>query len=254
MSLNVLHGFPSFKHLRERLDLVSAEIRNQDADIVLLQEVPWNLGLGSGARYLADSTGLNHLYLRANGNRWAILFEEGEAILSRYPLEDVSFSELEPQAGYYEHRVVLRARAATPWGPLPVYVTHLTHGDADINRRQASALQRFVAESGGGPAVVAGDLNAEEWSPQIKALTEEWIDVFRKANPDQEGYTCCVDDVTADSSEPLEKRIDYLFLVPGPRASVGRSQRVLDKPVQTDTGWVWASDHVGLLGEIELGR
>jgi endonuclease/exonuclease/phosphatase family metal-dependent hydrolase len=252
MSLNVLHGFPRFEHLPERLDLVAAEIHSQDADIVLLQEVPWTLGLGSGARYLAKRTGMNHLYLRANGNRWAILFEEGEAILSRYPLKDVAVSELEPQAGLFEHRAVLRASAVTPMGTLPVYVTHLTNGSADINRGQASALQRFVSESGGGLALVAGDLNAVEWSPQIQSLAEEWIDVFRAANPDLEGYTCCVEDVAADSTELLEKRIDYVFLVPGSAASVVGSQRVLHQPFQTEEGWLWASDHAGVFAEIEL--
>jgi len=74
MSLNVLHGHPRFEHLARRLDLIAAEIRRQDADIVCLQEVPWTRQLGGGAEYLAQRTGLNYLYLRANGNRWAILF------------------------------------------------------------------------------------------------------------------------------------------------------------------------------------
>jgi len=76
------------------LDLIAQEIRRQDADIVCLQEVPWAPHIGSAAQYLAARTGLNHVYFRANGNRWTILFEEGEAILSRYPLRDVTFEEL----------------------------------------------------------------------------------------------------------------------------------------------------------------
>jgi len=78
MSLNMLHGFPRFEHLSDRLDLIAMEINRQEADIVCLQEVPWTVRLGNGARYLAEQTGMNHAYLRANGNRWAILFEEGE--------------------------------------------------------------------------------------------------------------------------------------------------------------------------------
>ena len=35
MSLNVLHGFPRFEHLEQRMGLVAAEIRRHDADIVL---------------------------------------------------------------------------------------------------------------------------------------------------------------------------------------------------------------------------
>lgn len=89
MSLNMLHGFPRFDRLRERLDLIAEETLHQDADIVCLQEVPWAPHIGGAAQDLAERTGLNHVYFRANGNRWTILFEEGEAILSRYPLRDV---------------------------------------------------------------------------------------------------------------------------------------------------------------------
>ena len=32
MSLNILHGFPRFEHLPERLNLIADEIRRQDAD------------------------------------------------------------------------------------------------------------------------------------------------------------------------------------------------------------------------------
>jgi endonuclease/exonuclease/phosphatase family metal-dependent hydrolase len=253
ISLNLLHGFPRFERLSSRLDLVVAEIRRQDADIVCLQEVPWTLRLGSGAEYLASRTGLNYLFLRANGNRWAILFEEGEAILSRYPLRDPAVAELKPAPGLFEHRVALHATAVTPWGDLRVFVTHLTTGDPRLNHGQAAALQSFVAATGSGPAIVAGDFNATDDSPQIQALAGDWVDTYRVANPDDPGLTCCIDDL-AVRSEPLEERIDYLFLVPGQegQARVVSSRKVLDRPVWVSDGWQWASDHVGLLTTIEL--
>lgn len=262
MSLNVLHGFPRFQHLSERLDRIAAEIRAQDADVVCLQEVPWTPHLGSGARYLAERTGLNHQYLRANGNRWAIFFEEGEAILSRYPLRDATFVELEPRAGFFEHRVVLGATAVTPWGDVRFFVAHLTHGAPEINRAQAASLMAFVAASGGEPAIVAGDFNATEDTPQVQALTRQWVDTYRAAHPNDhdhgndEGHTCCADDLSAGPAETLEKRIDYVFLVPGVErfAEVVSSQRVLDQPFRAADGWLWASDHVGLLTVVQLER
>jgi len=252
MSLNVLHGFPRFEHLSRRLDLIAAEIRRQDADIVCLQEVPWTLRLGSGASYLADRTGLNYLYLRANGNRWAILFEEGEAILSRYPLRDPAVVELWPAPGPFEHRVAFHATAVTPWGDLRIFATHLTAGKPGLNQGQAAALQSFVAATGSGPAVVAGDLNATDDSSQIQALDGIWVDTYRAANPGDPGLTCCIDNLAAES-EPLEERIDFLFLAPGGQARVVSSRRVLDQAVWVGDGWQWASDHVGLLTTIELG-
>jgi endonuclease/exonuclease/phosphatase family metal-dependent hydrolase len=254
LSMNVLHGFPRFEHLSQRLDLVADEIRRRDVDIALLQEVPWNLRLGSGAEYLARRARLNYLYLRANGNRHTIFFEEGEAILSRFPLHDVRYAELEPQAGFFEHRVVLHATAATPWGDVDLFVTHLTTGGDEVNGAQVASLQAFVAQTDRAVALVGGDLNAREDSPQIEMLVHEWVDTFRTAHPDDPGLTCCIDDLAHGPGEPLEKRIDYLFLVPRgePGFQVQGAGRVLDQPAQTAGGWQWASDHVGILAEFEI--
>ena len=254
ISLNVLHGFPRFARLEERLDLIAMEIRRHDADVVCLQEVPWIPRLGSAAGHLAEQTGLNHVYLRANGNRWAILFEEGEAILSRYPLRDVAWVELEPRAGFFEHRVALRATAVTPWGDVRVFVTHLTHGDPAVNLAQASSLVAFVTGTAEGPAVVAGDFNATEDTDQIQALASRWVDAYRAIHPDDEGLTCCIDSLAQGPQVRLEARIDYLFLVPGEEltASVVTSRRILDRPSRTTEGWLWTSDHVGLLSAIRF--
>jgi endonuclease/exonuclease/phosphatase family metal-dependent hydrolase len=246
MSLNVLHGFPRFEHLRQRLDRIAGEIRRQEVDIACLQEVPWTPHLGSAARYLARETGMNHIYLRANGNRWAILFEEGEAILSRYPLRQVAFRELGPRASLFEHRVVLRATAITPGGEVTVYVTHLTHGDPEVNRAQLASLVAYVTQAGDGPSIVAGDLNATEDVLQVAAA--DWLDTFRVARPDDPGYTCCVDDLSAKTDCTLAKRIDYVFWVSGAEAvRVADSRRALNQAAPLDGGWLWASDHVGVL-------
>lgn len=254
LSLNVLHGFPGFERLSTRLDLIADEIRRQEADVVCLQEVPWTWGLGSGAGYLARRVGFNHLYLRANGNRRTIFFEEGEAILSRYPLRDPGFVALKPRAGFFEHRVALHATAITPWGGVDVFVTHLTNADPEVNLGQAQGLMAFVGATAGEAAVVAGDFNAQEVSPQIRMLAREWVDAYRRANPNDEGLTCCVDDLAAPPGEPLEKRIDYVFAVPrgGRGVQVLSARRVLDGPFELSDGWQWASDHVGLLVELQV--
>jgi endonuclease/exonuclease/phosphatase family metal-dependent hydrolase len=262
ISLNMLHGFPRFEDLAQRLDLIAQEIRAQDADIVCLQEVPWTLRLGSAAAHLAEETGLNYLYLRANGNRWAILFEEGEVILSRFPMRDIARVELAPSAGYFEHRVALRATVITPWGDLPVAVTHLTNGDPAVNYGQAASLLSFVAEIGDGPALVTGDFNAqaEAGAPGMSpddsilppALTDRWLDTYRAVSADGDGFTCCVDDLHGGPGEPLEKRIDYLFLVPDSGIRVVDSQPVFHRPYRVEGGWQWASDHTGLLVTFEM--
>jgi endonuclease/exonuclease/phosphatase family metal-dependent hydrolase len=252
LSLNMLHGRPDFEHLDRRLDLIAAEIRRQEADIVCLQETPWRPGMGYAAARLAAETGMNHAYLRANGNRWTIRFEEGLAILSRYPIRQVDFAELLPRAGVFEHRVVLHAVIGAPQGDLEIFVTHLTNGDAQVNAAQAEDLRRYIEATRAGPAIVAGDFNAREDEPQIQSLAPAWVDAYRLAQPEDAGRTCCIDDLTAGPAEPLEARIDYIFLAPGadPGYTLVRARRVLDEPYPSGGGWLWASDHVGLLVEV----
>jgi endonuclease/exonuclease/phosphatase family metal-dependent hydrolase len=247
----MLHGHPQFENLPVRLDLIADAIARHNVDIVLLQEVPWTWRIGNATDYLAERSGFNHVFLRANGNRWAILFEEGEAILSRYPLKTAIGMELEPKAGFFENRVALHAVVESPFGDLDLFVTHLTNGRDSVNLGQAADLVDFVEETGGSAGIIAGDMNAVEVSSQLTLFNDKWLDAYRDANPDEPGHTCCVDDLQVHG-EAMEKRIDYVFLYGVSKAGINvtEARAVLDKPFATDHGWQWASDHLGLLIEL----
>jgi len=253
LSLNMLHGHPDFEGLPLRLDLIAAEIKRLDADVVLLQETPWTREIGNGAEYLAHELDYNYLYYRANGNRHLIFFEEGEAILSHFPLGNPRFSILRPRTNFFESRVVLGATAATPWGDVLLFVAHLTDKEPQVSRRQVESLRDFVQSYTSGLTLVAGDFNAQEDSPQIVELTENWTDAYRTLHPNDEGLTCCIDDLVAGPEEPLEKRIDYIFLVTksGENGKIISARVVFDEPFQVGSGWQWASDHTGLLVEVD---
>jgi len=253
VSLNMLHGFPKFEHLSQRLEIIAHEIKRLDADIVLLQEVPWTLKTGNGAGYLAEKIGMNYAYQRANGNRWAILFEEGEAILSRYPLSTPESLELKPREGFFRHRVALYAAALTPFGRIELYTAHLTNGGAAMNVPQSESLARFVGLKPNSFAIIAGDFNAKPESTQIQALPLQWIDPFDNRNPKTESYTCCVDNLLQKTADP-DERIDYFFLLPGDSPmSVVATERVFDQSFKVPGGWLWASDHLGLMVDL-VGR
>lgn len=255
VNLNMLHGFPDFTELALRLELIAAELRRLDADVVLLQEVPWTNATGNGAQFLAQQLGYNCLYYRAQGNRRLIFFETGQAILSRFALIDPIYSVLQPRAGFFEPRVALGATAITPVGEIAFFVVHLTNkkSDPQINRGQAASLREFVEAHTTGLAVVGGDFNAREDSPQIVDLSSSWVDAYQTLHPGDPGLTCCVDNLTAGPGEPLEKRIDYIFVVA--KGEVGgkivSASHVFDQPFQVGGVWQWVSDHTGLLVELE---
>ena len=64
VSLNMLHGFPQFTDLRIRMGLIRAEIRRLDADVALLQEVPWTIKTGNVAEAIAQELGYPGACLR----------------------------------------------------------------------------------------------------------------------------------------------------------------------------------------------
>lgn len=253
VSLNMLHGFPLFRDLSERVDLIAREIQRLDADVVLLQEVPWTIRTGNVATLLGDRLGYNYLYYRANGNKKLIFFEQGEAILSRFDLIEPRSTVYRSKASYFDTRVALGATLVTPWGKLDLFVTHLTNKNLEVAGSQAVALQSFVATRTNDVAVVAGDFNSPEDSAQIIGLAQVWIDTYRRIHPDDPGYTCCIDDLQSDAAKPLNERIDYIFLDAQAVDTwkLLSADKVFDHAFASSEGWQWVSDHVGLMVELQ---
>lgn len=251
----MLHGFPDFSDLPQRLDLIAGALREHEADVILLQEVPQTLRTGNAAAYLAEQLGMNYVYARANGNARAIFFEEGAAILSRFPLAEPRVWELAPQAGFFEHRIALSAGVLAPHGRVTVYATHLTHGEAATNQAQAAHLASIVSQTCAGVCVIGGDFNAAPGSPQIVSLQSEWVDSFAAGAPGAPGYTCCLEDRGAPASPQLAERIDFLFLAAGDPA---RAEILGVQTIPAEAGQPggrpgpWPSDHLGVLAVVLL--
>jgi hypothetical protein len=69
LNFNMLHGFPQFDNLRNRVDSIAEEINRLSPDIACLQEVPWTVHTGSVAKKISARTRMNYVYLPVNGNR-----------------------------------------------------------------------------------------------------------------------------------------------------------------------------------------
>ncbi len=254
VNLNMLHGFPGFRDLPTRVDLIGEELDRLSASVVCLQEVPWTRITGSTASILSDKLAISYVYLPANGNRKTILFSEGVAILSKYPISDVQYSELSPRAGFFEHRVALSVSIETFIGKIRIVCTHLTNGESDINLGQIQSLYDFSSKFH-EPLIIAGDFNAREDEPQIKYLQEKWTDVYRATHPRDPGLTCCIDDLY-DPDDILEVRIDYIFISPGKDIKIKTHdiEVIFDSPQRVNSGLIWASDHAGLYAEFVLSH
>lgn len=257
VTLNLYHGYPRFKNVRGRLDLVAQQLREVGPDFVLLQEVPWRSDVGWAAEYLGERTGLNFVYVRGNGNRHSIRFEEGLAILSRYPLTGQQFTELVPRNWIFEHRIALAITAQTPAGPIQLVTTHLTWDRTNNNNaKQAASLEAFIGTLPPLPTILAGDFNAHEDSPQIRKLNETWVDAFRHVHKRTRSPTCCLyprDLDKRDAGTPFA-RVDYVFLGGQTPKSweILDARLIFDRAFKTRNGYQWASNHIGVLVEASL--
>ncbi|HSB65453.1 MAG TPA: hypothetical protein VLD65_02685, partial [Anaerolineales bacterium] len=81
-------------------------------------------------------------------------------------------------------------------------------------------------------------------------------DTYRRLQPNNPGYTCCVDDLQSQAAKPLNERIDYIFLVDrdGGAWKLVTADKVFDHAFALNNGWHWASDHVGLMIELQPGQ
>jgi endonuclease/exonuclease/phosphatase family metal-dependent hydrolase len=269
VTFNAYHGgFQSgwtgdARFIDERLAIAAEQLRALAPDVVALHEASTGRGRGYIAAKLAETLGFHHVRAPASlravpvplVNRlaaWILDFDEGPAILSRFPIVASEIYELPRCGAYLDPRVALRAEVATPHGSLHVFSTHTSGLGCQVER--AAGIVRTWR--GAMPAVLMGDLNGVETTPWIASLGDlGFVDAFRAANPTAPGVTTWqrVDGPVSTA----RRRIDYVFVLPGTArpGTVRESHVVLDHPGQRADGRpLWPSDHYGVLAEISLAR
>jgi endonuclease/exonuclease/phosphatase family metal-dependent hydrolase len=267
LSYNILHGGAlsgwsgNGEDLEARFRLAVEELRRLDPDIVGVQEASVTRRRGNVAERLARELGLSHVYTPALFrlfpfafmNRhvsWLMNFEEGPAVLSRYPIVDWEAHGLPRCAGFADPRALVYARIRTPWGDLGVASTHTSRGFCEVER----VIELMQARRGALPSVLMGDFNSREDSPAIRRLIAAgFVDTFRAANPAAPGLT--VWQRVRAPAPTVFARVDYAFLLPGGEVpgKVVASRVVLDAPHRLEDGTVlWPSDHYGVLTELDV--
>ena len=245
----------------ERRHAIAAVVAAQQPDVLLVQEV-WGTGSSSLAHELAADLGY-HVALTDDpfGGR-DVGFHN--AIVSRWPLDEVVSHPLPGPDGLPGHRRVLAAQVATPWGAWRVMSTHFDYrfDQSDVRQAQASELLRLIAADRGDPdttlpVVVGGDFNAVPDSDEMRLLTG------RSAGPvanlvmtdgwehvgDGPGYTWRHDNPYQAETAWPNRRLDYV-LVSWPRP------KPIGNPVEAwlaglhPVGGVVPSDHAAVVVEL----
>jgi endonuclease/exonuclease/phosphatase family metal-dependent hydrolase len=218
-------------------------IEDERVDVALLQEVARTREVHAD-RWLAERLGMGSAYSRANGHEKAIGFEEGLAILSRYPLRLPRSEHLRPSPSRWVRRMALAAEVETPSGGLSAVSVHLgllpRHNEAQL----AHLLGWVSSTARGLAAVIAGDFNAHENAPQIRRARLAWLDVFRHVHPHGDGTTHVL---RWPWGGGLRRRLDYVFLQAG-----AKGWRVLEARTIEPAGH--PSDHKAVLARLVPGE
>jgi len=267
VTFNVLHGGPwsgligNGADLDERLEIVVQQLAVLRPDVVALQEASVGGQRGNVAERLGRALGFEWIHAPTTsqvfGIGWldrtttsAIRFNEGPAVLSRFPIVSSEVVELPRCANRLFPRVLLRVEVQTPHGPLDFYSTHTSRDDCQLRR----VAELVGARRGPLPAIVGGDFNTQESADSYaELLAAGFVDAFRAVNPGATGSTSRQQVHAAGST--VSRRIDFVFVVPGAIGApqVLESRVVLDIPRRRADGTtLWPSDHHGVLAVIEI--
>jgi endonuclease/exonuclease/phosphatase family metal-dependent hydrolase len=165
VDFNALHGIPGFEGQEARFQDTLAAFRALRPDVIVLQEAWDTARHGNLARRLGEGLRLNHVYARANGSRRWLGYEEGSAVLSRFPILDARRLRLSPRRPWWECRIAMVATLEVGGRPLTVAGLHCHDRDEEVAADQAGGLlARLDRER---PVVVAGDFNAGSGSAAV---------------------------------------------------------------------------------------
>jgi len=235
---NMWHDWPRHRRLTERLEDISQLAESYGVDVLLLQEVTRTKDFHSD-EWLSQRLGMAYVYSRANGHSKGIGFEEGLAILSRFPIGAPRINQLSSGKNPFVRRVALGTTVFTPCGEMLTFSVHLGLTPKK-NAEQQSRLHAWVdQEAGDRPALVGGDFNSNENSPQIRRTQSRWMDTFRFLYPLKDGIT---HEIRTPWGGILHRaRLDYIFF------RHGRSRWIVSDARHLKSSLKPHSDHSAVL-------
>lgn len=242
----------------ERQPAILTTLENIDADIICLQEV-WSEENGvDQAAEIAAKLNMHHV---RTPEHWYKGHSFGNAILSKFPIQESSSHQLPPLDGP-GRRYALTAKILREEKLIPVVCTHLDHRFdlSSVRQTQVKAVLELVDELrdlNGFPVVLAGDFNSIPTSDEIRLLTGESPPpipglVMSDAWPQcQEGpgYTWDRNNPYVINPAWPQRRLDYIFISwprPKPLGNPTATYLAGDKPING----VIASDHYAVVSDL----
>lgn len=153
-----------------RRPLMIAALKDQNADVIALQEVLEDaaVGLENQAAMLARELGGYRVVFVSTDPEDAPR-RYGNALLTRLPVLAEASTRLEPLDDY---RTALRLRVSVRGRPVDVVVTHLAWQDdaGPVRARQIASLLGWLPQDG-VPLIVMGDFNATQDDSGLATLT-----------------------------------------------------------------------------------
>jgi len=172
MTYNIHHANPPSKGKTGEieLDAIANVIRNENPDIVALQEVDVNTGRSgpvNQAEAIGGKVGMKAYFGRAIDHDGGYY---GVAILSKYPLSETTVIHLPEDADpVAEDRVLTTAKVTLPDGKTIRFgSTHLDVRNAENRDQQVRTINDIAAKET-LPFIIAGDFNS---TPESSAIAE----------------------------------------------------------------------------------
>ncbi len=265
LTMNLLA--PGHADWERRRPVLAGGLRRLRPDLVALQEVVW----GEDGDQAVELLGLGYQVARHPGRAADGV---GAAVASRWPLGAVQELDLHVTGRTADFpwcaALAVEVLAPPPLGPL-LFVHHKPNWQYGYERErelQAVTTARFVEGLVAGRdhnVVLAGDFDDPPDAASIRFWTGRqslegtsvcYEDAWEVASPGEPGHTFSPRNPLVTAGEmALERgrRIDYVLVrcgVHGPRLEVAGCRLAFDQPV----GGVWASDHFGVVADLELPR